>query len=255
MGRNYKGISINTTTNTHEKVFDLVDKNLDKVIVDIPSGSGAFVLRLKDAGYRKVKAFDIENIMQITHDDFVVGDMTKKFPFEDNACDIIVCIDGIEHISKQYDFIQESQRVLKKNGEIIISTPNISSIRSRFKWLTTGHHHKCGSPLDEENPNYLHHIAMISFHEMRYLLHANGFRLTDVTTNRIKIISWLYIFFVPFIYLSTFWVYKRTGKRNKTSKINGEVIKTMFSIPILFGETLIVKAVKTGSTKTYPERV
>ena len=52
MRRSYKGISINTSKNTHEKVFSLINKDLNSIIVDIPCGSGAFVQRLKDHLYK-----------------------------------------------------------------------------------------------------------------------------------------------------------------------------------------------------------
>ena len=244
MGIEYKGISINTTKNTHEKVFGLIKNDNKSIIVDIPSGSGAFVQRLKDAGFSNVKAVDIENILEIEHEAFYEGDMTKELPFPANSCDLVVCIDGIEHISKQFDFISEVNKILKVGGEIIISTPNISSLRSRWKWLTTGHHYKCDSPLDENNPTPLHHIGMVSLPEMRYLLHTNGFHLEKITTNRIKLISWVYILLLPLTYLFTFLVYQKAGKREGTSAINKDVLRTMFSKDVLFGETLIVLAKK-----------
>ena len=245
MRRNYKGISINTSKNTHEEVFKLIRKDTDKVIVDVPSGGGAFVQRLKDQGFRNIIAMDIGNILEIDHDNFIQGDMTKTFPMDDSSCDTLVCIDGIEHISRQFDFVREANRVLRPSGEIIISTPNISSLRSRWKWFWTGHHHKCSSPLDENNPTPLHHIGMISFPELRYLLHTNGFRIRDVVTNRIKPISLVYSVFVPFVFLFTFWVYIKTGKKQGTLEMNKSILKRVFSTAVLFGETLIVKAEKT----------
>lgn len=248
MSRNYKGIPINTTKFTHENVFKLVRKDKDAVLVDIPSGSGAFVQRLKDAGYENIKAVDIENILKIDHNDFIVGDMTQKLPFDDNSCDALFCIDGIEHINRQFDFVKETNRILKKNGDFIVSTPNISSLRSRWKWLMTGHHHKCNAPLNENNPTPLHHIAMISFHELRYLLHTNGLIIEKVTTNRIKLISLLFAIFIPIVFLSTLIVYKRNGRKDGTKKINKEVLRKMFSVAVLFGETIIIRAVKKGKT-------
>jgi len=170
--------------------------------------------------------------------------MTQTLPLSDKSCDLVVCIDGIEHISKQFDFVSEAERILKDKGEIIISTPNISSLRSRWLWFTTGHHHKCNSPLDENNPTPLHHISMISFPELRYLLHTNGFKISVVTSNRFKAISLVYALFVPLAYLSTAWVYAKTGKKQGTSEINRGIFKKIFSRDVLFGETLIVKAVK-----------
>lgn len=244
MRSNYQGISINTSKNTHESVFSLISRHYDNTIVDIPSGSGAFVQRLKDAGYKNIIAIDIENIQEIEHGNLVVGDMTKILPLSDESCDVVVCIDGIEHISGQFNFVKEIFRILKNQGECIISTPNISSLRSRWKWLTTGHHHKCKSPLNENNPSPLHHIGMISFPEIRYLLHTNGFSISEIKTNRIKPISWIFALILPFVYLSTYCVYYKTGKKQNLEEINKGVFSKMFSKEILFGETLIVKAIK-----------
>lgn len=244
MRRHYKGISINTSKNTHERVFELVNRDTNLRIVDIPSGSGAFVQRLKDAGFKNIKAIDIENNLGIEHDDFMEGDMTHTLPLSDKSCDLVLCIDGIEHINRQFDFVREANRILMDRGEIIISTPNISSLRSRWLWFSTGHHNKCNSPLDENNPTPLHHISMISFPEIRYLLHTSGFEITKVSSNRIKPVSLLYAIFLPLVYIATAWVYTRTGKKQGTSEINKSIIKKMFSKDVLFGETLIVKAVK-----------
>lgn len=244
MSSSYKGISINTSKNTHETAMEMISKEKKLRIIDIPCGAGAFILRLKDNGFKDVLGIDIENLLQIDHESFKQGDMTKALPVDDKTCNCLVCIDGIEHIAKQFDFIREANRVLKNGGELIISTPNISSIRSRWKWLMTGHHHKCVAPLDENNPNPLHHINMISFHELRYMLHTNGFKITDVKTNRKKLISYIWSIFIPLICLNTFFVYYKEGKKDNTQQINKEIFKRMFSKELLFGETLIVKAAK-----------
>jgi len=244
MRNSYKKIEINCAKNTHENVFSLINKNTDISIVDIPSGYGAFILRLKDHGYKNITAIDIENILKIKHANFSTGDMTKTLPMKDNSIDTLVCIDGIEHIDGQFKFIKEVARILKTNGELVISTPNISSLRSRWRWLMTGHHNKCKSPLDEKNPTPLHHIGMISFPEIRYLLHTNGLIINQISTNRIKSISWLYSIITPLSFLYTSLTYRKTGNKENTKVINQEVKKSMFSLPVLFGETLIIRAIK-----------
>ncbi len=102
MRNNYKNIPINTSKNTHEVIFRLIKIPKDGHIVDIPSGAGAFVQRLLDNQYSNVTAIDIENILEINHKQFEQGDMTKPLPFADRSVDAVVCIDGIEHINKQF---------------------------------------------------------------------------------------------------------------------------------------------------------
>lgn len=252
MRRSYKGIPINTSKNTHETVYNLLPGNYtESKILDIPSGAGAFTLRLKDNGYQQIYAADIANVLQIEHQHFTKGDMNKPLPFEDESLDAVVCIDGIEHISRQFDFVREVNRVLKPNGYFLVSTPNISSVRSRVRWLLTGHHNKCKSPLNELKPDFSHHIGMISFPEIRYLLHTNDFTIEQIATNQIKPVSWLYMPLIPFLYAATFWVYQHEAKDKVQRKINRSILQEVFSKPVLFGETMIIKAKKQVKMTPY----
>ncbi|WP_299755816.1 class I SAM-dependent methyltransferase [uncultured Pontibacter sp.] len=244
MRRSYKGIPINTSKNTHESVFNLFPPDKDAKILDIPSGAGAFTQRLKDHGYKNILSVDVVNGLQIEHDQFMQGDMTKPLPMAENSVDVVVCIDGIEHISKQFDFTKEVHRILKPGGYFIVSTPNISSYHSRFRWLLTGHHNKCKTPLDEQQPNPSHHIAMVSYPEMRYLLHSSNFRIDKIMTNQVKPVSWLYLPLVPLSYLSTKIVYRKEEKDPNQQARNKEIATQMHSKAILFGETMIVRAQK-----------
>lgn len=244
MRRGYKGISINTTKHTHEKIFTLLSVKKSASIADIPSGHGAFVLRLKDNGYENVWALDIQNLLSFPHDKFAVADMTQKLNLPDQSLDALISIDGLEHIYEQNKLMQEAARVLKKGGEFIVSTPNTTSIRSRLKWFLTGHHHKCDAPLDENSPNPLHHVAMLSYPELRYLLHTNGFRIETVTSNQIKLAAWFLIELWPLVALFSYFSYRKAGKRDNTTILNQQILKHMLSMNVFLGETLIVKAIK-----------
>ena len=227
-------------------MFQFVAAPTTGKVVDVPCGAGAFLQRLKDAGFEDVVGVDIENELSIDHEAFVQGDMTQRLPMDTGSVDTVVCIDGTEHIGRQQDFVREVARTLKPGGEFIVSTPNISAIRSRWKWLMTGHHHKCSAPLDELNPSPSHHIGMISFPELRYLLHTNGFRVEQVRTNRIKASAWLTAPLIPLVMATTWGVYRSRGRREHTARICREVRRTMFSRAILLGEAMIVRAIRAS---------
>jgi SAM-dependent methyltransferase len=158
--------------------------------------------------------------------------------------DAVVCIDGIEHIERPFDFIRECQRIIRKGGVLIISTPNLSALRSRWRYLLTGFHQGEKSPLDESEYTPLHHLSLVSFPELRYRLHANGFRVASVRTNRVKFISWLYVVLVPLAYVVTVLVFNKEEKAARVREQNREIVRQMFTVPVLFGETLIVKAMR-----------
>ncbi|MCR3760581.1 methyltransferase domain-containing protein [Clostridium felsineum] len=64
-------------------------------------------------------AYDFENI------NFIEGDVTK-LPFEDNKFDVYTSFETLEHlpIDSIKDYFEEVIRVLKRDGVMIISTPN-----------------------------------------------------------------------------------------------------------------------------------
>jgi len=53
----------------------------------------------------------------------LVFDIEKKFPLTKNTYNHILCINVLEHICNFQNVLQESYRVLKPGGSIIISTP------------------------------------------------------------------------------------------------------------------------------------
>ena len=237
-------ISENTSRNTHPRVAELVLEDTEtRKVLDIPCGAGAFSYRLLKQG-KEVTSADIENLLMFDHESFHVADMNKPLPFQNGEFDAVVCIDGIEHIENPFAFIRECNRVLNRDGKIIVSTPNIASMRSRWRWFLTGHHNKCKSPLNENKPSPLHHIHMMAFPKIRYILHTSGFKIARIVTNRIKLASWIYIIIYPFSFLKTWLVYRKEEKDDQQRRVNRQIIHSMFSRPVFFGETIIIKAKK-----------
>jgi len=228
--------------NTHAVVEKMIPAG-NPVVLDIPCGEGAFSKRLMDRGV-EVHSADIVRADQAGNPRFQVANMNETLPFADGLFDGVVCIDGIEHIERQFDFVRECSRITKRGGFLIISTPNISSLRSRFRWLLTGFHTKCKTPLNERCPHPSFHINMISFPELRYILHTSGYSVEALASNRIKFVSWLYALLLPVSFLNSHYWFRKEAKNDDLKVINPQVLAQMFSLPVLFGETLVVKAVK-----------
>lgn len=231
---------------THDVVFELLRARCPAgTVVDVPCGTGAFTQRLLDNPYT-VRALDIapQPAVPSTHPrvTVVVADMDCPLPYWTDSADAIVSIEGIEHIRRPWDFLAECARVVRPGGWLILSTPNISSLRSRWRWFLTGFHNKAKHPLDEDHPQRRHHINMRSFAEMRYMLHTAGFRIEQVTTNRVKPASWLYLPWVPVQLLAARLATRKGAKSPAHEAQIREVVTQMTSLPVLFGETLIIAA-------------
>ena len=234
------------SASAHEKiyraVFELVNLNPPAAaILDIPCGSGIFAKRLLDAGYQ-AEAADVRKYIEAPEIPFHAVDMDKTLPFESATFDAVVSIEGIEHIKNPFGFIQECRRIVRPEGRLYLTTPNISSIRSRWRWFLTGFHAKAEYPFDEENPSPRHHINMLAFPALRYMLHTNGFRIETITKNRVKPINWVYAPWAPIHYLATRLAIDHKAKNNAHRGQIVAIRKQMMSTPILFGESIVLVA-------------
>ena len=242
-GKDQLVIPENTSKNTHNVVAELLGEVANRKVLDLPCGEGAFSKRMFESG-ADVFSADFLNIIRIPHAQFSLVDMNGRLPYADEMFDAVVCIDGIEHIEKPFDFIRECQRIIRKDGVLVISTPNLSALRSRWRYLLTGFHQGEKSPLDESEYTPYHHLSLVSFPELRYRLHANGFKVAAVRTNRVKFISWLYVVLAPLAYVVTVLAFNKEEKVARVREQNKEIARQMFTVPVLFGETLIVKATR-----------
>ncbi len=60
----------------------------------------------------------------------LVFDIEKKFPLPDESFDNVLCLNVLEHIFNYKNVLDESFRVLKKGGQIIIATPFLHYIHA-----------------------------------------------------------------------------------------------------------------------------
>ena len=162
----------------------------------------------------------------------------------EGCLDAVGSNEGIEHVERPFDFVAECARVLRPGGRLFLSTPNVSSLRSRWRWLWTGFHNKGKVPLDHENPSPLHHINLLGAPKLFYMLRTRGFRIERSGTNRVKAASWLYVPLAPLAWLMTRWVFWWEIEDAEHRMRSREVFALLFRREVLFGEILIVEAVR-----------
>jgi 2-polyprenyl-3-methyl-5-hydroxy-6-metoxy-1,4-benzoquinol methylase len=236
----------NAARKAHDVVLrELLERMTSGKVIDVPCGSGALALRMGQAGL-SVTGVDIEPPAVNAPYDHREADLDAGLPFPDAEFDAVVSVEGIEHLENPFRFVRECNRVLRDDGLLIMTTPNISSLRSRWRWFLSGFHYKAKYALDETNASPLHHINMLSYHRLRYILHTNGFRIEEVTTNRIKPVSWLYLPFVPLVFAASRLAIARARKNEINRRVSDEVCAAMMRPALLFGELMIFAARKGG---------
>ena len=104
-------------------------------LLDAGAGSGKLSQILDKLGY-DVRACDIET-HHFKHSKIKIDtvDLNKKWRYSNKSFDYILALELIEHLENPWNFIREAHRVLKTKGILILSSPNVESIRGRFNFL------------------------------------------------------------------------------------------------------------------------
>lgn len=144
-----------------------LNKKTKLKILDIGCGSGRFLTSISNDRFDK---YGIE----INPEGYkicigkklkVYNQELKDINFEDNVFDIITLWHVIEHLDKPKEIMVSMQRILKKDGIIVISTPNTDSLG--FKYGRNMWFH-----LDAPR-----HLILYNRKSLEYLLNRTGFKV------------------------------------------------------------------------------
>jgi len=222
---------------TQDRVVSILTRMRKGRLLDAPAGEGALVQRLM--GIHDITAVDIdEDFFRLRGQvPFKKVDLNGTLPFEDASFDYVTCVEGIEHLENPFSCVREFARVLKPGGSLVITTPNIMSIKSRTRFLFYGYHDffrfiKLPDDFRHGNPEYDHqHINPMTFTELRYALEKAGFEVAGIHANRyVKAGKWSFLY--PLV--------KSIITRRTAGKAPQD--RDLFSREILEGEIIIVEA-------------
>jgi SAM-dependent methyltransferase len=212
---------------------------VDKVVIDIPAGSGATSKALRDAG-AEVHAYDLfPEYFTVKGLACVRANLIEGLPVPDGFADIVFCQEGIEHFSDQYRALQEFNRVLKKSGSLFITTPNYSNLKSKLSYFLfeTEYLLKTMPPneidsiwmADQSRSNevYFGHLFLLGIQKLRLLARLSGFRIkqfvfTKASTTSLVLLPFAY----PLILLTNWWTYRNRVRRDH--HIPGSPYETLY---------------------------
>lgn len=138
----YGGLGIRCAPGVHSASLEMLRSSLtpDSRIADLASGSGAFVARLRDAGFANVTSVERD----VAHYGYtpvpcLAIDLDRPFAEQMGGdFDAVSAIEIIEHLSSPVAFLREIRALLREGGHALISTPNICEWTGRIKFLFTG---------------------------------------------------------------------------------------------------------------------
>ena len=213
--------------NIYKYVYEL--KNLkNKTVIDIPCGDGRMSAVFKELG-ATVESYDLDSKdNQYIEHKHKFADMNDRLPIDSNHADIILCQEGIEHLQDQFFIFSEFNRILKKGGILILTTPSISNIRSKLSHLFSETENFKKLPYneidalwrvdksDDKMKIYFGHLFLITCSKLFTISKINGFRLRKQILTKISPSSFFsFILLYPLILLFNVLPYLTYLKNNK----------------------------------------
>jgi len=230
----------------HETVLKVLGALPRGRVLDCPTGEGALAEKLVAAGF-DVRACDLyDELFRLDGVEIKKGDLSGTLPYPNQSFDYITSLDGLEHIDSPPNAFREYRRLLKPNGHLVISVPNIMNVEERLKWLMFGYtsHFK---PLSDQFKAKIHydtagkheisvHANPIGYNELRYFLELNGFEIQGVYRDRVKANQWLYFPITTLIRLVAALIPEARKQDRWTRELASDPV-------LLGGNTLIIHSI------------
>ena len=158
-------------------------------------------------------------------------DLTKPLPYDDASFDVVILSEVVEHLPTWIPVLHEAGRVLASGGHLVLSTPNVQRLHSRWKFFWTGTHKLIRErPGREVTPEelYAYHINPLDLPLAHTVLHQASLHIEKLRFTRFKPEhAWLLLFY------PLFWIATRMEVRD------AEVARLMLQPAALASEQLL----------------
>ena len=193
-------------------------------VIDVPAGRGLMSLEFVRRGARVIALDLYPEKIEADVDEKLFVDMNSRFPVDDAMGDIVLCQEGIEHISNQLGLMEELNRILKPGGKLIITTPSLSHARARLSMFCIESEYWRRLPASEvdsvwfsENKSdrvYYGHFFLRNANQLRALAALSGFQIherlrTSIIMTSLIILIVLYPFIVTISILAGIDSYRK----------------------------------------------
>lgn len=106
-----------------------------------------------------------------------IADAEDGLPFESGRFDFVIVGELLEHLYDTQAFFEECARVLKKDGQLLLTVSNLNSLSNRLRVLRGDFLERSGSFPED---HYGGHIRQFNEAKLRELCRRTGFRIEEI---------------------------------------------------------------------------
>ena len=115
----------------------------------------------------------------------IVCDLNESLPIESNSADIVIAGEIIEHIINPFRFLLEVKRILKSSGRLLLTVPNIASLKNRVLLLFGMMPCNAAQSYPTTEDHLFYHKTDWTLDRIKLLLETAGFKINEVKTDGI----------------------------------------------------------------------
>lgn len=119
----------------------------------------------------------------------VNADVEEGLPFQSSCCDVVIAAEVIEHVLDTDFFVEETRRVLRPWGTLILTTPNAASLGRRMYLFLGKNPHFEASFSWPRTPAPAGHIRFFTKDLLLSFLQYHGFRIQFFGSNAVNFTS------------------------------------------------------------------
>ena len=185
-------------------------------------------------------------------------DLHAPLPYPDAAYDVVILSEVVEHLFSFIPVVREAGRVLKPGGFLILSTPNLARLHSRWHYFWTGAHklirRRVGWDISADD-FYAYHVNPLDFPVFHTVLFQTGMEVRSLTFTRFKPgHAWLLLLY-PLVWLTTKLETSRHRSGEQHARGERDLFRWMVHPAMLASEQLLVVAQKKKQDSWEPVRV
>lgn len=170
---------------TYRKVYELISKSFPAKttpLCDLGAGEFEFLLLMKEKGYSNLtgttyqpkKVSAIRSISDIDLSVEYANKIGSKYK-------VVTALDVIEHLVNAYSLMRDARELLDEGGKLILSFPNIHSLRSRIAFFINGRFTGFFGPnFNDGHPLHDQHIWIPNKHLLNYFCKVLDLEISEI---------------------------------------------------------------------------